>query len=105
MEKVAETLTEGDSKKVKSPSSYLTTSTPRSGGVPWVAAFVVFSLSWCFLGWRHLDLEWRVGRLEGELEARLQHKLQQLGLHVAPPPPTHNRVARDVSAEGCMCPP
>lgn len=77
--------------------------------VPWLSALVVFSMaSWCLLAWRHIHLEWRMDRLEGELEARLEQRLHQLGLKSLLPPtptPTHTRVARDVAADNCLCPP
>lgn len=88
---------------------------PATGGpggsrvLPWLTALVLFSVaSWCFLAWRHIHLEWRMDRLEGELEARLEQRLQQLRLKSQLPPapaPTHIRVARDVAADNCICPP
>lgn len=104
MEKLAAVVTEGDSKRDKSSSTDTSTGGPPSGRVPWVAVFVLFSLSsWGFIGWRHFDLEWKVDRLEGELEARLEHRLQQLGLNQPTPPATHTRVVRDVSMDNCIC--
>ncbi len=77
--------------------------------LPWLSAVVVFSVaSWCLLAWRHIHLEWRMDRLEGELEARLEQRLHQLGFKSVFPPaptPTHTRVVRDVAADNCLCPP
>lgn len=77
--------------------------------LPWLSALVVFSVAaWCLLAWRHIHLEWRMDRLEGELEARLEQRLHQLGVKSLFPPaptPTHTRVARDVASDNCLCPP
>ncbi|XP_063868103.1 uncharacterized protein LOC135104490 isoform X2 [Scylla paramamosain] len=100
----------GSPKRDASCSPTLATGSPGGSRVlPWLTALVLFSVaSWCFLAWRHIHLEWRVDRLEGELEARLEQRLQQLGLKSQVPPapaPTHIRVARDVAADNCICPP
>ncbi|KAK7083528.1 hypothetical protein SK128_021685, partial [Halocaridina rubra] len=84
----------------------------------WGFLLTVFSIgAWCYLGWRHLNLEWKVGSLEGELASRLEHRLRQLGLETpvyhkdvakASPSvstPSHARVARQAPLENCACPP
>lgn len=108
MEKLAVEVSAKEKSYKKDKSSSTCTSASITDGlrVPWMAAFVLFSIScWGFLGWRHLDLEWRVGRLEGELEARLDHRLQQLGLTTPTPLAAHSRVARQAPVDSCICPP
>lgn len=106
MEKLALEVSAKEKSYRKGKSSCPSASLTDGLRVPWMAAFVLFSIScWGFLGWRHLDLEWRVGRLEGELEARLDHRLQQLGLTTPTPSAAHSRVARQAPVDGCICPP
>lgn len=111
-EKVAAAAAAGSPKRDAGYFPAPATGSPGGSRVlPWLSALVVFSVaSWCLLAWRHIHLEWRMDRLEGELEARLEQRLHQLGLKTlfppAPaPPPTHVRVARDVAADNCLCPP
>ncbi|XP_076035723.1 uncharacterized protein LOC143021841 [Oratosquilla oratoria] len=85
-----------------------------SPAMPWTGFVLLVSVSaWCLLGWRQLDLEWRFGRLEGDLEAQLtrhlERRLLELGVDggatAGPGGATHSRVVRQVAPEACVCPP
>lgn len=82
---------------------------------PWPAALAIMALVGLGgLTWRHLTLEWRVERLEAQLEAGLQAriesvlkaKLEESRLDKEPQQlsaAVHTRVQRDLR-DSCVCP-
>lgn len=82
---------------------------------PWPAALAIMALVGLGgLTWRHLTLEWRVERLEAQLEAGLQGriesalkaKLEESRLDKEPQQlsaAVHTRVQRDLR-DSCVCP-
>ncbi|KAK4318903.1 hypothetical protein Pmani_010116 [Petrolisthes manimaculis] len=81
---------------------------------PWPAALAIMALVGLGgLTWRHLTLEWRVERLEAQLEAGLQTrielalkaKLEESRVDMKPQQlsTVHTRVQRDLR-DSCVCP-